>query len=62
MTRRSNARTELEEQLRLPIGTLCLAVLSRTPGNLEKAKEDLLDAIEILLLKERKRGAQNMRE
>lgn len=42
-------REEIEERMRLPILNICLAVLSKTPGDLSKAKNDLIDAVSAIV-------------
>lgn len=47
-------RAELEARLRLPILTVCWAVLAKEDGGLKAAVAHLTDEIETLLAEERK--------
>jgi hypothetical protein len=52
-------RKEIEDRMTLPILNLCLAVLSRTHGDLEKATIAVFDATEKIALDTPRRDDQS---
>lgn len=51
-------RTQIEERLRLHMGNLCMATLTKQEGDLTLAKNLLLDAVETIVREAEKKGGQ----